>query len=189
MRYVIITLMVLLASREAAANRWPDGQIDIVISPEADAIEPGVIEWAFLEWNDIIDADITLNFVYAECNAVFGINCVKVVETEDVRLARTMITSRDGTISDADIKITSGYRFGESGYNFRNLMLHEVGHFFGAEHSDVNTDVMFSFLEIDETDKTISSANATELAGMYTRANGCSVAPVAKTTSIWGLIF
>lgn len=74
MKNVIIILMVCLASHEAAANRWPDGEITVIIDSSVEELGEGayeIIENAFLDWNDAIPADVSMNFVHGECSPIY----------------------------------------------------------------------------------------------------------------------
>lgn len=199
MKNAIVTLMVVLASHEAAANRWPDGEITVVIDSSVEEIGSeayAIIENAFLEWNDTIPSDVTLNFMHGECAAIYGVNCVTMIDTAQGYLAHTQQTSRNGIISDSDIMIARGYDYRVSddqyGYDFRRLMLHEIGHFLASlPHSDDKEDVMYGYFDYDGPTAELNDNNRADMAAMYVAIDepGCSMAPTVRGSSIFNLIF
>lgn len=199
MKNVIVILIVILAANEAAALRWEDGEIKIIIDSSVEEIGDGVyevIEDAFLEWNDAIPADIRLDFVRGECAAIYGVNCVTMVDTTQGYLAHTQQTSRKGIISDSDIMIARGYDYlvseDQHGYDFRRLMLHEVGHFLASlPHSEDANDVMYGYFEYDGPTAELNDLNRADMAAAYgdTDETGCNMAPTVSAPSIFNLIF
>lgn len=199
MKNAIVILMIILASHEAAANRWPDGEITVIIDSSVEEIGVeayGIIEDAFLEWNDAIPANVTLNFVHDECAAIYGINCVTMTDTSLGYLAHTQQTFSGGLITDSDVMIARGYDYrladDQHGYAFRRLMLHEIGHFLGIfEHAMDETDVMYEYFSYDGPEAQLNDTNRDDMDELYmdVAEPGCSVGPTGRFANIFNLLF
>jgi hypothetical protein len=142
---------------------WQDGEIDLYVDPsmeeiaDADIVYP-IIEESFHLWLDEIDRDININFIYRRCP--LPSNCVKMFNGAN-DLGITSVNPANGEIHGADIKISREFEWaiddGDAGYDFRSLFLHEAGHFFGVNHSEIKGDIMYGYFKYS------TSVESTEL--------------------------
>jgi len=151
--------------------RWHRQEIEVVLDHslrllgDSEKIELLVID-AFDEWVDEAGLSVEFVFVKGECEKAFvpngrNENCVRVQEYEstgqDDHGAMTFVTHgyESGEIYDADIMVNSEAGLwrtgnGEGIYSLRAALLHEVGHFLGMAHSDVDEACMAPVIRPDD---------------------------------------
>lgn len=212
MRYVFAVIFFVFATRANALDyHWPNGEIDIVIDPSVESINMYsyyIIEGAILDWNDFIPADITVNFIHAECDVLKDrdhVNCIGTVpelkNDDGKNVSASTITTyglSTNDIKESDIMISDKYVYktvldGE-GIDFRCLMIHEAGHWWGlAGHSKNSSDVMFATMPANELlpEQWESQENIERINSAYA-ANEidtrCSFTPLKNNKSMWKML-
>lgn len=164
-------------------GRWPDEiEISITLDPSLEELAPADEIYAFVadifhRWLDITESNITINFEYRKCNWVAGNNCVAVIDTDESWLGHTdVMTNRDKEIYGARVLIASDvnwqYSKDDEGYSLERILMHEIGHFWGIQHVDSDTnDVMYPYLPYISKNETsfltLSMKNITDMQNIY----------------------
>lgn len=141
---------------ESEYSTMQNGEMTIVIDPSVDEIGPdalGIIEDSFESWLDVIDAEISFDFVYGKCTLETP-NCVRMMDYSASEVGHAHTVQANGEISRCTIKISRGYEYkteeSETGIDLYHVMLHEAGHCFGMQHSDDTESVMTENFNWDE---------------------------------------
>lgn len=170
MKYALNFLFVFLFSancvsysivdEDGTEKTWHSEEIDVYLSPSLEKIGPAdivypMVEDAFYDWIESGNLGIDINFVYEECDLTFDSyqNCVgSEFESDDNDIAGGMHRGQhylsNGKIISGKIiiyKNAGSWKFHEHvrGLDFYNVILHEVGHFFGMEHSEIHGAIMY----------------------------------------------
>jgi hypothetical protein len=155
---ILITLYVqnvysyeLYLDEEGHATRWYTDTIDVYLDPSLEKIAPAdkiysIIEESFLEWNDYVEDDISINFIREAC-LFSSKSCVSYGYCEVLGTAN--ITKSNNKISQVDIRIGDNTNWGMPGekdkIDIKPILLHEIGHFWGLAHaSDINS-IMYPY--------------------------------------------
>lgn len=188
--------------------KWPEGQIDIYLDSSLELIEEDTyttIEESFLEWSDYIEKDIILNFIYEDCSPEKNKNCVRYTSPEDFTTDTVAHTVRKwiiatGEIQYCNIEILTHWDIEYIRRNLKNIILHEIGHFFGLEHSDNRQTIMYKGVNV------IEELHQDDINGIKTLYGngiiypsieekieyhymGCSINKQSISKSIWNLLF
>ena len=157
-----------------------------------------------MRWLDYVDADIVVDFVHAPCDSS-TLNCVSydydaVDGTYDgigFNYNRNWWADT-GEITNSSVKIYPRMNV----ENFESTMLHEAGHFWGLEHSENQSAVMYPYNNSDRTE-----LHQDDINGIMTvygdgavyptidheevdyKFQGCSINADASKNTIWSLIF
>lgn len=192
---------------------WPEGEIDVYLDPslmEINEIAPAVIENAFEEWLDHIEYDITLNYIYDECDP-FEENCIYFKRTDvncgsEKELACAFVTNKPNGAELTGISIefhdVIWYVPGEEeiGCGLREASLHEIGHFFGMAHSYDPAAVMYWIIPKSDglTNDDISGIHAiydhdwpkeVKTGERYVSKVNCSMSPSKTVVNLLKLLF
>jgi hypothetical protein len=144
--------------------KWDSDEIDIYLSPTLEQLGPAekvytAVEEAFTTWIEEAEISLQVNFIYAPCEPGYvsggnNTNCIAVKSSLTSRNedaggnASITYSQSSGEIFDGDIVFyleAGNWKFEDNldGLDFHHVALHEVGHFLGLTHSQVDRAVMF----------------------------------------------
>jgi hypothetical protein len=144
--------------------RWESDEIDVYLSPTLEQLGPAdqiyaAVEEAFDTWIDEAEITLTVNFIYAPCEPGYvsggrNTNCIAARSSltsgnEDAGGNASITYSQSsGEIFDGDITFyleAGNWKFedNQDGLDFSHVALHEIGHFLGLTHSQVDRAVMY----------------------------------------------
>ncbi|MBN2528733.1 MAG: matrixin family metalloprotease [Deltaproteobacteria bacterium] len=200
--------------------KWESDEIDVYLSPTLEMLGPSdkvyyAVEDAFYTWLHEADIKLQVNFVYADCEPGYAsgganTNCITVKSNRDTGNeeaggnASITYSQSSGEIFDGDIVFyleAGNWKFedAEDGLDFKHVVLHEVGHFLGLTHSDIDKAVMFptvnlhtrkvSVLHEDDIYGALALYDTRELE----EGTSCQMSPVAATakggqSGLWTLL-
>jgi hypothetical protein len=158
---ILITLYVhnaysyeLYINNDGEAMKWRSQKIDIYLDSSLEEIAPAdkiypLIEESFLAWSDYIDEDITINFINDNCQNSSR-NCISYGPCKEllaVTIFNTTLTKEE--LTDVDIRIGNNTNWGLPGetdkVDITYLLLHEIGHFWGLDHSADPNAIMYPY--------------------------------------------
>lgn len=147
-----------------ALVKWHTDQINVYLSPSLEMLGPAddvyfAIEDAFETWVYEAEINLEVRFIYEECEPGYSplgknTNCIYAKEetsssNQDAGANASITFSQgDGEIYDGDIAFFLGagnwkFEQQEEGLDFKHVALHEIGHFLGLTHSQINKAIMY----------------------------------------------
>ena len=190
--------------------RWESDEIDVYLSPTLEKLGPAeqvysAVEDAFATWIDEAEIEFQVNFIYAPCEPGYvssgkNTNCIAVKSSltsgnEDAGGNASITYSQSsGEIFDGDIVFyleAGNWKFEDDtdGLDFYHVALHEIGHFLGLTHSEVDRAVMYPTVNLHT--RKVSTLDEDDIWGalaLYDSdgldvANSCQMSPVRTTSS------
>lgn len=154
--------------------RWYTDTIDVYLDPSLEKIAPAeeiysLIEESFLQWNDYIKEDITLNFIQEEC--LFSTKtCISYGYCETLATATVWNKKNSNKITHVEIRIGDNTDWGlpeeKDKIDLRPALLHEIGHFWGLEHSSDPNAIMYTYYH---NATNLSDDDINGIADLYTK--------------------
>lgn len=135
-----------IPAKEYDCNSWDDNaHITVMIDNSVDEQWRGVVEDSFHRWLDYTDSKIEINFEYGECEYIAGNSCVDMYDDLGGYLGTATVSCAAGRITWGRVSML---RQTTENFSMEHVIMHEVGHFFGMQHSDDPTDTMYPTTQI-----------------------------------------